>query len=158
MANKNIAIIWALFLAGLFSACNDNAVSDTNQLIANHNWSYINKISVPVKIEDNTKSYKLYFNLRHTSDYKYSNIFILIHLKGPGMKQLAIRKEFQLAYPDGEWLGKGSGNLYSYQLPFAETYKFPAKGTYVFVFEQNMRDNPLREISDVGLRIEPDGK
>ena len=136
-------------------ACNDQVIIDTNQEINNRNWSYINKIQIPVNIVDNTKSYNLYLNLRHTADYKYSNVFVLIHQIGPDKKKATIRKEFQLAYPDGEWLGSGSGNLYSYQLPFQEGYKFPSAGKYIFEFEQNMRDNPLREISDVGLRIEP---
>lgn len=139
----------------VLASCADNAVTDANQVIANHNWSYINKVKVPVKIDDNNKAYSLLMNLRHTSDYKYSNIFVLIRLSGPGMKPTVTRKEFQLAYPDGEWLGKGSGNLYTYQLPFAEGFKFPKKGIYTFEFEQNMRDNPLRDVSDVGLRVEP---
>jgi gliding motility-associated lipoprotein GldH len=44
--------------------------------------------------------------------------------------------------------------LYSYQLPIYLNYRFPAKGTYIFELEQNMRDNPLKEITDVGLRVE----
>jgi gliding motility-associated lipoprotein GldH len=95
-------------------------------------------------------------NLRHTADYKYSNIFVLIHQIAPGGKKVTQRKEFQLAYPDGEWLGSGAGNLYTYQLPFKEGYKFDAAGTYTFIFEQNMRDNPLREVRDVGMRVEVD--
>jgi len=37
---------------------------------------------------------------------------------------------------------------------FLTNYKFPAKGVYHFEIEQNMRDNPLREVNDVGLRVE----
>ncbi|MXV14709.1 gliding motility lipoprotein GldH [Pedobacter sp. HMF7056] len=150
-----------LHLAGLLAfllqaaSCTDSALVDTNKPISNRNWSYINKITVPVTITDASKNYQVSFNLRHTSDYKYSNIFIVLSLTGPGLTPYKQRKEFQLAWPDGEWLGSGSGNLYSYQMPLTETFRFPAKGTYTFVIEQNMRDNPLREISDVGLRVAP---
>ena len=135
--------------------CSDNAVVDVYKPINGRTWSYIKKISVPVKIEDSTKAYNLYMNLRHTADYKYSNIFVLIHQVAPGGKRTTERKEFQLAYPDGEWLGSGSGNLYTYQLLFRENYSFPDTGTYIFQVEQNMRDNPLREVRDVGIRVEP---
>lgn len=149
---------YGLFVIALtIASCNDNAVVDTNQVISGYKWSYINKVKIPVKIEDNTKSYKLFLNLRHTAEYKYSNIFVLIHQSGPGMKPETVRKEFKLAFPDGEWLGKGSGDLYSYQLLFKDNYKFPAKGTYTFQIEQNMRDNPLQDVSDVGLRVEVTG-
>ncbi|MBC7758415.1 MAG: gliding motility lipoprotein GldH, partial [Phormidesmis sp. FL-bin-119] len=62
--------------------------------------------------------------------------------------------EFKLALPDGEWLGSGSGNLYSYQIPLKENFKFTLKGKYVIELEQNMRDNPLDHVSDVGVRVE----
>lgn len=142
---------WSVFLSG----CLDNAVIDINKSIASRRWSYINKVSIPVKIEDAEKRYNVYMNLRHTAEYRYSNIFVLVHQVEPGGKRIKERKEFQLAYPDGEWLGSGSGNLFSYQLIFRENYKFPKAGNYVFEFEQNMRDNPLKEIHDVGLRVEP---
>ena len=137
------------------SSCKDNAIVDVNKEISSRNWSYIKKVSVPVKIIDTSKEYNIYMNLRHTADYKYSNIFVLVHQIVPGGKRTSERKEFQLAYPDGEWLGSGSGNLYTYQLLYKEKYRFPVAGTYVFEFEQNMRDNPLREIRDVGMRVEP---
>ncbi|HEY1055802.1 MAG TPA: gliding motility lipoprotein GldH [Emticicia sp.] len=144
-----------LLLIGLLSACTDNAVVDTNQAISDRNWSYNKKVRVSVDIKDPQIPYNIYFNLRHTGDYKYSNIFVLIHETGPDKKKRTERKEFQLAYPDGEWLGSGSGNMNSYQLPFRTNYRFAKEGTYIFEIEQNMRDNPLREISDVGLRVEP---
>ncbi|KAA8477979.1 gliding motility lipoprotein GldH [Arcticibacter tournemirensis] len=153
-------VIFSCFLLLLVTiqGCSDVALIDTNQEIRSRNWSYPQKVRIPVEIKDPDRLYNVYMNLRHTADYKYSNIFVLIHQAGPGMKNLTERREFKLAYPDGEWLGSGSGNFYSYQLPFRENYKFPAKGTYTFEFEQNMRDNPLREVSDVGLRVEPVAK
>lgn len=145
-------------VAGLcvfLTACNDpQAIVDQNTAIKNHNWTYVNKVKVDVNITDEKATYNLFFNLRHTTDYKYSNIFVLIREKGPGQKLVTRRHEFKLANPDGEWLGKGSGNLFSYQFPLKTNYKFPAKGVYHFVIEQNMRDNPLKEVSDAGLRVE----
>ena len=153
--NNTKGVIGLLSLILLLTTCADKAIIDINKEISDRNWSYVKKIGIPVKIDNEKQTYDLYLNLRHTAAYKYSNIFVLIHQSGPNVKRTTERKEFQLAYPDGEWLGSGSGNLYSYQLLFKKNYKFPAKGVYVFEFEQNMRDNPLSEISDVGLRVEP---
>jgi gliding motility-associated lipoprotein GldH len=146
-----------ILVAVLFSVtgCTDpNAVIDQNTEINNNNWSYTNKGTFDVPINDEHIPYNLSLNLRVTGDYKYSNIFVLIYQTGPDKKPTGLRYEFKLANPDGEWLGEGSGNLYSFQIPFRKNYKFPAKGTYHFSIEQNMRDNPLREVSDVGLRVE----
>ncbi len=144
-----------LMAAVSFSGCTDpKGIFDQNTGIENRNWSYINKVSYTVKIDDPAISYNLYINLRVSGDYKYSNMFLLMHRNGPAMKASVTRYELKLANPDGEWLGKGSGNLYSCQIPFRMGYKFPGRGTYQFQIEQNMRDNPLQGVSDVGLRVE----
>ncbi len=152
---SRIKIILFVFVAVIISGCEDTqTVADTNFEIAGHNWSYTEKVRVPVMIEDAGIAYNLYLNLRHTAAYKYSNIFLLIHITAPDGKKSTERKEFRLALPDGEWLGSGSGNLYSYQILFKENYKFAGKGKYVIELEQNMRDNPLDHIYDAGVRIE----
>jgi gliding motility-associated lipoprotein GldH len=146
------AVVVAIFTS---TGCTDkNAVIDQNSEVADHNWSYLNKFKFDVKIDDEKTHYNLYMNLRVTGDYKYSNIFVLITQVGPDNKAEVKRYELKLANKDGEWLGEGSGNLYSYQSHFRTNYMFPAKGVYHFYIEQNMRDNPLREVSDVGLRVE----
>ena len=127
---------------------------DKSSEVENHNWTYINRFRFDVKIDDEKIPYNLYMNLRVTGDYKYSNIFVLITRVNPDKTSEVTRYELKLANKEGEWLGKGSGNLYSYQAPFSSHYKFLAKGVYTFYIEQNMRDNPLREVSDVGMRVE----
>jgi gliding motility-associated lipoprotein GldH len=154
-AYKLFYFLPVIFLALTFSGCTDpSAIIDKNTEIDNHNWSYVNLVKYDVKIDDEKIPYNLYFNLRVTDEYKYSNIFILMHENGPGIKNEVNRFEFKLANADGEWLGSGSGNLYNYQMMYKANYTFPAKGVYHFAIEQNMRDNPLHEVSDVGLRVE----
>jgi gliding motility-associated lipoprotein GldH len=142
-------------LIALCSGCSDpQALIDQNNAVPDHNWSYLSKFNYSVKIDNEKLAYNLYMNLRVTADYKYSNLFVLITQTAPDKKNTVKRYELKLANAQGEWLGKGSGNLYSYQVPFLTNYRFPVKGTYHISIEQNMRDNPLREVSDVGLRVE----
>lgn len=149
------SVFFSIFLVSIFASCGDTVtVVDSNFELDNRNWSYTEKVRVPVNIEDAGIPYNIYLNLRHTSDYKYSNIFLLIHVIGPDGKKTTERKEFKLALPDGEWLGSGSGNMYSYQLMIRENYRFQLKGKYTIELEQNMRDNPLDQITDAGIRVE----
>lgn len=152
-AHKTGLLLLMILVAGIAGCSDPGAIIDQNTAIDNHNWTYANRIGYNVKIDDETIPYNLYLNLRVTAGYKYSNMFVLVRRSGPKLKGVT-RYEIKLANPDGEWLGEGSGNLYSYQVPFRTGFKFPAKGTYHFQIEQNMRDNPLREVSDVGLRVE----
>ncbi|SDQ01568.1 gliding motility-associated lipoprotein GldH [Mucilaginibacter sp. OK268] len=154
-ALKTICTITGVLLIMLLGSCsNSNWVMDNNTAITDHNWSYVNRIRFDCKIDDDAATYNLYLNLRVTDNYKYSNLFVLIYETSPDKKVSVTRYEVKLAGKDGEWFGKGSGNLYSYQVPFKTNIKFPAKGNYRFEIEQNMRDNPLHEVSDVGLRVE----
>ena len=155
MKPGKISFLFVALLTIILGSCQDQSViADSNVELDKHNWSYSERVKVPLDIDSADIPYNLYLNLRHTSDYKYSNIFLLIHITGPNGKKSTERKEFRLALPDGQWLGDGSGNLYSYQILFSEDYKFPMKGKYVIELEQNMRDNPLEYITDAGIRVE----
>jgi gliding motility-associated lipoprotein GldH len=146
------ALIFTLFIWG---GCTDpNGIFDQNTEISNHNWAYANPVRYDVKVDDVSAPYNLYLNVRVSGDYRYANLFVLVHINGPALKPEVRRYEVKLANPDGEWLGSGSGNLYSYQVFIKKHYHFPVKGNYHFSIEQNMRDNPLREVSDIGLRVE----
>ena len=130
---KILRFLPIILVALAFGGCSDpNAIVDKNTDIENHNWSYVNLIKYDVKIDDEKSAYNLYFNLRVTGDYKYSNIFILMHENGPGIKNDVNRYEFKLASADGEWLGVGSGNLCTATRCHVQTEltNFPAKGTY----------------------------
>lgn len=142
-------------LVALFAACTDTAVVDKNIAIADHKWRYDDPVSIDVHISDANKPYRVYLNLRHTPDYRYANIFMLIHLHQPDGKDTTERIELTLAEPDGRWLGNGTGSVYAHQQLIKDRFFFPDTGRYVFTIEQNMRENPLPEISDVGLRIAP---
>ena len=154
MKFREVLLLFILGVSGLTSCQDTQTVVDNNSQIAGQNWSYTEKVQVPFEIPNPEQAHNLYVNLRLSSKYKYSNIFLLIHITGPDGKKTTERKEFRLALPDGEWLGSGSGNLYSFQIPFRENYKFRLKGKYVIELEQNMRDNPLNNVSDAGVRIE----
>lgn len=159
MKTGKILFLFVVLTTIFLASCQDKlAIVDTNIELDKHNWSYSERVKIPFNIESAGIPCNLYLNLRHTSDYKYSNIFLLIHITGPDGKKSTERREFKLALPDGQWLGKGSGNLYSYQILFSEDYKFPLKGKYVIELEQNMRDNPLDNITDAGIRVEKAAK
>ncbi|TDG37535.1 gliding motility lipoprotein GldH [Pedobacter changchengzhani] len=153
LASKKAALLVGIFFAiSLLSSCASN-IADVNVEIPDHAWSYRNHIKASFEIKDYTKAYNIYFKLRHTADYRYANIFILAHFKND--KSTATKRfEFKLAKNDGEWLGSGSGNLFTYNLPLLSNYHFEKNGKHEIDLEQNMRDNPLMEISDVGILVE----
>ena len=137
----------------LFNACDPKRVFEAHESIENDSWYINQKPAFFVEIKDTVSEHNIYFNLRHTGLYKYSNLFVLMTIQGPKSKAETQRYEFKLAEVDGKWLGSGLGDIYSNQILLVEKIKFPKSGVYSFTFEQNMRDNPLTGIEDVGIKI-----
>jgi len=158
--NNIKSYIWVAgcLLVLMLGGCDANTIVDNNLAMPSRNWSYANKVKAVVEIADPSKRYQVDFKLRHTADYKYSNIFVLLHLKAAGRKKETRRFEFKLAEPDGKWTGSGSGNLYTYTFSMLKNYQFPAAGHYELEVEQNMRNNPLKEISDAGIKVSKQGE
>ena len=136
-----------------FISCDSNAYFEKNLPIKDQAWNYKDKPAFEVKIDDKNAKYDVFINLRHTNNYDYSNIFVLLHEKGKGLKDTTYRKEIPLAAVDGKWYGNTAGSLYEVQFLAKENFIFPDTGTYTFALEQNMRDNPLKDVNDVGIKI-----
>ncbi|RZJ79995.1 MAG: gliding motility lipoprotein GldH [Flavobacterium sp.] len=137
----------------MLASCETNNLIDTNESVADNNWTYAKSAKAVVEIKDVNQSYNIYFKLRHTADYRYANLFVLANVKGNGLKK-STRYQFKLAKADGEWLGKGSGDIYTNNFSLLTNYRFAKPGKYEIEIEQNMRDNPLVGISDLGIIVE----
>jgi gliding motility-associated lipoprotein GldH len=89
--------------------------------------------------------------LRIRSNYTYSNIWLLYELEGPGLQQ---QNQFEITLSDqtGRWMGQGKSNLITFQQPFLDQIPFKA-GTYTLRIKQNMRDEQLAGVSDVGFQL-----
>lgn len=140
-------------LSYVFAACTSDTYYEVNKPISDRSWEYNQTPSFDILIDDNSAKYDIYINLRHTNKYDFSNIYVLLHEKGKGLKDTAYRKEIKLAELDGKWVGKSSGNLYQIQQLAKENFSFPDTGTYTFSIEQNMRVNPLLDVNNVGIKV-----
>ena len=150
--NKLKYILPIMAMLFMVSSCTENNLVDTNEAITENSWTYAKSAKASFEIKDVNKAYNIYFKLRHTADYRYANLFVLAHLKGNGLYRNT-RYEFKLAHSDGAWLGKGSGDIFSNNFTLLTNYRFAKPGKYEIEVEQNMRDNPLLGISDVGINI-----
>jgi gliding motility-associated lipoprotein GldH len=62
--------------------------------------------------------------------------------------------EFQLATYD-KWTGSGIDDIFEHRIQlYRQPVKFKNKGVYKVRLEQLMRDDPLKNILNVGLRVE----
>lgn len=138
-------------------SCSNGVLLDEFRPVPNQSWNYAFTPEFKVHVKDKQLPYILKLNLRLTADYRYSNLSVLVHQRHAKQNQFTTKRVgLTVADKDGRWLGKGVGSLYSYQIAYHANYHFPDTGTYFFKIEQNMRDSPLKGVSDVGICVLPE--
>ena len=147
---RGILILFILCL--FFGSCQEGSFFEKNIVIPNQSWDYEFKPTFTIDVKDPTAHYDLFLELRHTAYYPYSNIFVLVHQKHLPQDSTN-RFELKLAELDGRWVGKSAGNLYEQSTLIKENIQFPDTGKFVISLEQNMRDNPLKGVNDVGIKL-----
>lgn len=153
---KYVALLLSLF-AALFSSCDRNAVIDEHVSFPENRWDMNNVVKLEADITDTITPYNLYFNIRNSGGYSFSNIFIFFNTYTPDGKMARDTVELTLADERGNWLGDGMGDIWDNRILFRKNFRFPVTGTYRFELEQAMRVNPLPGIMDAGIRIEKTG-
>lgn len=120
-------------------------------------WAYKDQPAFQFQITDTTALYHLYFLIRHTEAYPYSNIWLWLYTRQPGDTTYEkSRIEIPLAEKSGKWLGRGMGEIWEHRMPITRDDQpmiFSRQGIYEIRMEQNMRTDSLPEILDVGLRL-----
>jgi gliding motility-associated lipoprotein GldH len=134
-------------------SCSSKTVYDNNKSIPDNVWKSDQIIRFDVDLEDTVHIHKFYLNLRHKTSYRYANIFLFINTTYPNGNEARDTVECILADPSGKWLGKGISNIRDNQVLLRRGLRFPQKGTYIFEFEQAMREPELEGVMDIGLRI-----
>jgi gliding motility-associated lipoprotein GldH len=151
------SIIVLLLSCLVFAGCVPSPVYQREEPIPQNAWSYDFKPDFKFDITDTTSLYNIFFLIRHTEAYRYSNIWMWVYTKRPGDSTFQkSRINIPLAEASGKWLGRGMGEIWEQRLPIslADPTMLRKKGTYEIKFEQNMRINPLPDILHIGLRIE----
>jgi len=161
MLKNNYWILLLLFI--VISSCDSNQVFDDYKSVPNQ-WNKENIISFNVTPPDSINAYNLFVNLRNTNDYKFSNLFLIVEMNYPNGKTIKDTLEYEMAKPNGEFLGTGFTDVKEnklwykgYKTPFIfnETgkYKINIQHAMRFNGEVNGVDN-LEGITDIGFRIE----
>ena len=144
----------AIAVAFLLVSCGNDKLYDDSVVIPDAKWDNEFMPSFDVNVDDTLTDYAFYLNIRHLDSYRYSNLFIFMHTEFPNGNVTHDTIECTFAYPDGRWMGKGSGTMRSAKIMLNPALRFPLKGNYHFEIEQAMREKELKGIADVGICFE----
>jgi len=143
-----------LIMLGIFS-CTNNEFFFEYHSFTNSEWNRDNPAVFNVNIADNSQPYNVSIELRNDNSYPFSNIWLFVDYKMPNGSVRADTISAELADVYGKWYGKGM-SLYNLSISYEKMVHFPDTGTYTYSIRQGMRENTLKGISDIGLKVSKD--
>ena len=155
MIAKNLSKLFlSLLFATVVISCDSNKLYEENLPVDDDGWHYDDIKSFQFDITDTLSPLNLYINVRTSTDYAFSNLFMYLHSDYPNGYSDKDTLEFILAEPSGKWLGESSGTVVENKIMIFKGGRFTTPGTYEFRLEHAMRQKVLPEILDVGFRVE----
>jgi len=153
-------VLLLLLAFGLITSCDSKQAFDSYKSLGK-TWHKDSIVRFQVQELDTLKPYNLFINVRNNSAYKYNNLFLITAMNFPNGKVITDTLEYEMAYPDGKFMGAGFGDVKENKLWYKEGVQFPETGVYTIEIEQAMRKNgkvnpieALEGVTEVGFRIE----
>ena len=145
------------FFSLLLTSCGTIDLYEKLVSIPKNKWRSTYKPSFTFEIKDTTTPYQLYVLIRHNEKYNYNNIWLNLYTKSPDNTVSKVPYELPLASNEKGWLGTGMDDLYEHRIaltPLNRQFYFNKAGNYTFSLEHIMREDPLENVMNIGLRIE----
>lgn len=137
------------------SSCTTVDLYEKTVSMPDHKWHSSNRPTFEFQITDTVSYYNVFLVLRHTEKYKFTNIYVNLYVKGPGQDSaIKIQRDLPLATPEKGWLATGIDDIYEHRIPLTTEKQTFKAGSYSFTLEQIMREDPLENVLDAGLRVE----
>jgi len=137
------------------ASCSTIDLYEKSVALPGHAWKSSNKLVFSFTIKDTSSPYQLFLILRHKDSYNYNNIYINVHIRVPGSDSVRIiRRDLTLATDAEGWIdAAGMDDIYEHRIRLGEPELLNA-GNYTFTIEHIMREDPLKNVLNVGLRVE----
>jgi gliding motility-associated lipoprotein GldH len=148
-------IFFGLVFLFLSSCSMTTGSFEKSDLLSDHQWPSSLKPDIEFSISDTASLYNVSIVLRHTDAYHFNNLYVRATVQAPGEKQPRTGDyDLLLATNDKGWIGTAMDDIYDTRIVVQPRTRFSKAGTYHFIMEQLMREDPLKNILSVGLRLE----
>ena len=149
---SEITAVILLTLLSVMSCSRGILYTDTVKM-NDEKWSMYDPAKFSCSINDTTGSYNLTVSVRTSTSYPYRNIHLFIVTSFPSGTSITDTIHGSIRNEQGEWMGKGVGDIRELTIPYKSNVFFPESGEYHFKVIQGMRDTVLNGVYDLGLKI-----
>lgn len=146
-------LVSVLLMACLFQACTTIDLYEKTESFKLHEWNGNIKPTFQFEVSDTNSLYNIFIVMRHTDAYGFNNIWLNISTQAPTDTIVTQQLNLQLADNKLGWLGNGMDDIFEHRIKIAGPSKLK-KGKYSFTLEHIMRQDPLKNILQAGIRVE----
>ena len=143
---SNFKLIAIALFCMFFYSCKSEYSYSKFITIDKDGWSYADTLSYEIPIDTAVQNYELYISVRYSEDYQFNNLWLKFV-----SDSIIERVDVPLFDKTGLALGKCSGSICTQTILWKDLHATTANYTTRVI--QNMRKNPLENISELGLLI-----
>lgn len=136
-------------------SCKNGQKEEYYHIFENKEWNTDSTVRFEAENIDTSFTYDLYAMIRHTTNYRFQNLFLFTEIQG---KKDTL--EIILSEKNGKWNGRGFGDVKELKIKIANNIRFSQGLMDDISFEQAMRYqdlekiNELQEILAIGITIQ----
>jgi gliding motility-associated lipoprotein GldH len=149
---KKLLLFTIIFF--LLDACSPIDIYEKTEAFSTHKWSSSNKLSFTFTITDTTVLYNIYAVVRHTDAYHWNNIWLNVTTVSPGDPATSQQVNLKLGDNTKGWLGSAMDDIIEHRILLTRYPVRLKKGNYNFILQQIMREDPLENVMNTGIRVE----
>jgi len=132
------------FIIFFVLSCKNDQKEEYYHVFENKQWNTDSIVRFETENIDTSFTYDLYSMIRHTTNYRFQNLFLFTEVQG---KKDTL--EIILSEKNGKWKGRGFGDVKELKIKIANKIRFSQELMDDISFEQAMRHNDLEKINDL---------
>lgn len=155
---KLFTLITSIVIFFFLTACGSKYAFKKTYNISDNQWTYADSLRFEFNIKDTVTLYNILLNVKHTTDFKFQNLYTRISTQFPNGTRLSKPLSLELADKTGVWQGNCNAKTCNIEIPIQEGAYFNQPGDYVITIEQFMRDSVITGVQSVTLKVAETGE
>lgn len=151
----HIGLVWVL---GVLAACSSSVVAEKHLALTQGQWDLQQVPSFEFTIQDTSATYQVDYIIETTLDYPFYNLYAKYECLDPSGKLTASQLQHILLFEEksGKPIGKPDwrAKYFTADLVAIPALKFKTQGKHTFRLTHYMRQNPLKGIQKIGIRVQ----
>jgi len=146
-------LLGSLLFIVLLQACGEKAYFSENAVLPDEGWTHDHQVSFTIPVSDTAGRYGLYLDIDHSTEYLFQNVYVNIFTTLPDGTETSQLLPIDFADKAGNWYGDCTSSRCDLRVTLQERTYFNQLGSYRITLEQATRNNPLRGINALELKL-----